>query len=650
MRMDDLVRGFGEISDGLVAENLRIEEEALRKKRKGEKTMKRIIGITTGFAAAAAVMAAVLFPGMLRPKVGTSLESLNPVQTTHQAAENEEFSSAMTPTMDVIHHEELTWRGKVYQFEGFIEAPQNLEAVGGDELAAFDGALISEEFYENGRVERPMTVDEFTVYTIDGREDVLILYYQFAWLLYRTGKAPEDNTAPAPVETEEVPGFLTLSEADGGGKDGSPEDSLEADDGGKADGDPEAPEDKADDPEASSEAAAVAKGEAQKDGEGWVKAGTMQQLDSAQFLYTETDDAQNVRVRILPLLYGDEVEAVDWVLPGGDEMIGKQIARLGDCLYFVRYGGASVRLCRKSFTTQEEEVLYIAASDPVPVHAGSADPALMYADGRQPFFCASLLAVREGKILFAAGSDDWNLNVFLYDEGTGVVTDLGYRGMARLVSADEDTETGETCFTFNGGSQDVSASKLWVIREDGEVLLDKWSFTSGTEDGCLYYRDDPMPGEGWGTSDRTVSIRRYTYADGTDEPVYEATVENPLWVQLRSGLVWTYDGSREAVFSPENPLEVLELPGSNGVILKIGGRYCTIAGNAENTGNDLYFLDLEAGECVRLGDCSADYGYSDYLYDEDADVLICRAASGFPNAGGLVRMEGVFTENPAENP
>ena len=365
----------------------------------------------------------------------------------------------------------------------------------------------------------------------------------------------------------------------------------------------------------------------------WVTAKFMQQFDD-QFLYTHTeyDDsglARDTRVQVLPLLFEEDSVPVDWVIPRESETIGNTIAKLDGYLYFTRIGNLNTDICRKSFVTQEEEILYSAESQFLLKYTGlNKDPGQIYET-------VSLLAVSDEKIVFGFGEEGYRLYVFLYDMSSGSLTYLGMRGGAHIVSIDTLPGKEKVCFTFDGGSNDVSASKLWVVSEDGTVLLDKRSFTSGAENGFLYYRDDVLPVEWDPEEETTVSIHRYCYADGTDEVVFQKTLRNYLQLRLHGGLIWTYDTDTEEayVFDPDSPDRQIILPDDNGNVLKAGDTYFTVTKDA------IYTLDPGSGTCVKAADLeSGTEGYSItqfFLYAEDQGVLIYFR---YGNAGRLNRL------------
>lgn len=353
----------------------------------------------------------------------------------------------------------------------------------------------------------------------------------------------------------------------------------------------------------------------------------MQQLD-AQFLYTHTEYdnsgiAIDTRVQVLPLLFEKDTEPVDWVVPREGETIGNTIAKLGEYLYFTRMGELNADICRKSFVTQEEEILYTTEPHVLMEYTD------LNGELRQMYETVSLLAVSDEKILFGSGEDGYSLDVYLYEVSSGSLTDLGIRGGAHIVSIDTLPGNEKVCFTFDGGSHDVSASKLWVVSEDGTVLLDKWSFTNGADNGFLYYRDDVLPGERDTAEDITVSIHRYCYADGTDEVVFRKTLQNYLLLQLRGGLIWAYDTDTEEayVFDPDSPDTRIILPDVNGPVLKAGENYFTVSRDS------VYTLDLQSGTCVKAADLeSGNEGRNilQFLYAEDLGVLVYY--TGFLNA------------------
>ena len=591
MRTDNLVRGFGEIDDRLIEEVFRIEDkEALAKKRKGEKIMK-ITGITAACTAAAALLAVTLFPGLFRQRevvpLGPAVTS--EPKTTEAVTDAEEFSSAIAPTMDFTLNEEIYYRGEPYRFEGFIGKPEGLAPVSAGESRELDGVLSLQNRGEDGMTEVPLTAGDFSVYAVEGNEKILVLEYVNNWLLYRVPEPSVDDTEPAPVETEQDGADLQETEEE------TPEDI-------------EKPSDK------------------------WVTAKAMQQLD-AQFLYTYTeyDDfgiARDTRVRVLPLLFEDDSVPVDWVIPREGETIGNTIAKLGDYLYFTRSGNLNADICRKSFVTQEEEILYSTERGLLMEYTD------LNGEQRQLYETVFLLAVSDEKILFGIGEDGYSLNVYLYEVNSGSLTDLGMRGGAHIVSIDTLPGDEKVCFTFDGGTHDVSASKLWVVSEDGTVFLDRYSFTNGAKNGFLYYRDDVTPG-GRIEEETTVSIHRYCFADGSDEIVFGKTLQNYLLLQLRGGLIWTYDTDTEeaVVFDPDSPEREIILPDGNGNVLKAGELYFTVTGDA------VYTLDPGSGTCVKAADLesgSEGYTITQFLYAEDQGVLIY--ITGYGNAMQLHRL------------
>ena len=218
-----LLEMLGEVDDDLFscghAEDDFIKTKQTKTKRKkhiegsrlqkGEKIMK-ITGIAAACTAAGTLLAATLLPAVFRQQEGLPLRpaGISEQESKEAATEIEEFSSAMTPTMDLTVLTEITYRGDAYQFDGYICEPAGLVPVPEEEKGEFDGVLMSQNWGEEGLTEIPLTGSDFSVYTLEGKSQFIVLYYQNNWFLYRHAEIPADDTEPAPFEEE------TAQEAD----------------------------------------------------------------------------------------------------------------------------------------------------------------------------------------------------------------------------------------------------------------------------------------------------------------------------------------------------------------------------------------------------------------------------------------------------
>ena len=596
MKPNDLLRGFTEVDDSLVLEMLHTEEDRVRKKKRRRAKVMRMTGIAAAGAAAAAILGVTLLPGWFKPEEGVPIQT--GTRTEAAASEEEEtgvFATAITPTMDVTIEKEFVYREKLYRFAGHVQKPeQELTELSAEEKSEL-GSIIMDQWYgETGVTEVPANP---AVYRLTDDDRYLLFVHQLAWFLYEQEEdyTQKDDTDPAPEEDFDP----AIEEKTPAAEEMTDELSAQEDESEKETEDAEREEQTK-----------------------WVISGAMQELDASQLLYTEKGENDQISVKVRPILPAEQAEdtAIGWVLPAEGENLQANIAKVGDYLVFVRQGKEMSRICRKSFSTQEEEVLLALENS---VYMEYTDPATGAAVQLREQAC--LLAASEDQILYGTGPDEYTWHVWLYNLSTHTTTDFGDLGRAILLDVrEQENGSGKrTLFTIDQGSHDVSARKFVILDDKGETVLDRWSFSHGIDGDFLYYRDDQHPEEGWND---TVTVKRFSYADLRDEEVLQETLDRPLTLQIRRGLCLQYLDESLKVTPFSAPEKELTVPGANVIILTAGDGYYAV------TDNKLYSLDFESGEVQEVA--SADelaFGIGRSYYAEDADVLFWTLPEGYGN-------------------